>query len=672
MGAIMEKQLNDMENRQLLAYAKDLAQIYEKEKEKRTKLEIANRQLMATINGVKDALVTLDVDLNILKTNTMFLHLIGNPAELTEGKSIKEYLAPDNWGKLYDGLGLLKAPDKVMVTPDRYRTQYYKIVRSPVADDQGRPQGFVLCFHDETQRKRNENLKEEFLGMVSHEIRTPLTAITGLAPFLEESVGEYMTDEDREYLSMMQESSDRLIKTVSELFDAASFSNQVNFTSDVSDLHEVLEEALAQAHSALTQADISVEKNMGRFTPEFYGDCEQMIKAIGYIMDNAIRYSDAGTTVTVTTSSDKDMWKLAIHDQGVGIPSAQIDYLFENFYQAEELMSRTHEGLGLGLSIVKKIVQVHKGHIELQSEPGQGTCVIIRLPKYKKVETPAPHSEIKKLKTELALHKEQTQQYANDLAKIYKNARSYKGQVASTLQKTKNQLIRSDKLFTMGQLTAGIANEIHNTIFPLIFSMDILLKPADYPDVDSVKILQRMDTQLWQAVNMLKQLLDFTKKEDQSFTSVEVVSRLQRAVRLLQFQLRKTKITVVEDFDTEAAFVSGNAGQLDQVFTRIISNAIEAMPAGGKLILSVRINKAPDGDDAASFVEITFHDTGRGIAQKNSDQIFEPFFTTKSDDRGFGLGLFIVHHIIENHGGTIDVESELGRGAAFTIRLRLI
>jgi signal transduction histidine kinase len=324
------------------------------------------------------------------------------------------------------------------------------------------------------------------------------------------------------------------------------------------------------------------------------------------------------------------------------------------------------------LSIVKKIVQVHKGHIELQSEPGQGTCVIIRLPKYKKVETPAPHSEIKKLKTELALHKEQTQQYANDLAKIYKNARSYKGQVASTLQKTKNQLIRSDKLFTMGQLTAGIANEIHNTIFPLIFSMDILLKPADYPDVDSVKILQRMDTQLWQAVNMLKQLLDFTKKEDQSFTSVEVVSRLQRAVRLLQFQLRKTKITVVEDFDTEAAFVSGNAGQLDQVFTRIISNAIEAMPAGGKLILSVRINKAPDRDDAASFVEITFHDTGRGIAQKNSDQIFEPFFTTKSDDRGFGLGLFIVHQIIENHGGAIDVESELGRGAAFTIRLRLI
>ncbi|MDM8541673.1 ATP-binding protein [Desulfococcaceae bacterium HSG9] len=664
----MEKELNDMENRQLLAYAKDLAQIYEKEKEKRTKLEIVNQRLMATINGVKDALVTLDVDLNILKSNTMFLNLIGDPAELTEGKSIKEYLSPDSWDNLYKGLALLKTPDKVIVTPDRYRMQYYKIVRSPVADDRNRLQGFVLCFHDETQRKRNENLKEEFLGMVSHEIRTPLTAITGLAPFLEESLGERATDDDREYLSMMQESSDRLIKTIGELFDAASFSNRMDFKSDVTDLHDVLDEALAQAHSSLAQADISVKKNMGQFTPEFYGDREQMIKAIGYIIDNAIQYSDTGTTVTVTTSLDKDMWKVAIHDQGVGIPSAQIDYVFENFYQAEELNSRTHEGIGLGLSIVKKIVQAHKGNVELQSEPGQGACVIIRLPKYKKVETPAQHSEIKKLKTELAFHKEQTQQYANDLAQIYKNER----QAVSTLQKTKNQLIRSDKLFTMGQLTAGIANEIHNTIFPLIFSMEILLKPNDYPDVDSAQILQRMHTQLWQAVNMLKQLLDFTKKEDQSLTRIEVVGHLKRSVQLLQFQLRKAKIKVIETFDTETAYVSANAGQLNQAFTNIINNAIDAMPAGGKLILSVQIDKVSAENDAASFVEIAFHDTGRGIAHKQFDRIFEPFFTTKPDEHGSGLGLFIAHQIIENHGGAIDLQSELGRGSAFTIRLQLI
>ncbi len=669
----MEKPLDKLENRQILAYAKDLAQIYEKEKEKRSKLEIANRQLMATINGVTNALVTLDVDLNILKTNTMFLNLIGNPAELTEGKSIRESLSPDNWGKLYEGLAQLKTPDKVIVTPDRYKTQYYKIVRSPIADDQGRPQGFVFCFHDETQRKRNENLKEEFIGMISHEIRTPLTAITGFAPFLEESLGEHMTAEDREYLSMMQESSDRLIKTVGELFYAASFSNQMNFASDVVDLHEVLDEALAQANSDLAQADISVEKRMGQFTPRFYGDCEQMIKAIGYIMDNAIRYSNAGTTVTITTSSDKDMWKVTIHDQGVGIPSAQIDYAFEHFYQVEELTSRTHEGLGLGLSIVKKIVQAHKGHIELQSEPGQGTCVSIRLPKYKKVETPTPHSEIEKLKAELALHKEQTRQYANDLAQIYRNARSYnKGQVVSKLEKTKNQLIRSDKLVQMGQLTAGIANEINNAIYPLIFNVEILLKPDDYPDVDSIQILQRMHTQLWQAVNMLKQLLDFTKKEGQSFTTVEVVGHLRRTVQLLQFQLRKAKIEVEEAFETDTANVSGIAGQLEQAFTSIITNAIDAMPAGGKLILSIKINKAPAEDNAASFVEISFHDTGRGIAQKKSDKIFEPFFTTKAEEQGSGLGLFIVHQIIEKHGGVIDVESELGRGSIFTIRLRLI
>jgi len=669
----MEKQTDNLENRQLLAYAEDLAQIYEKEKEKRKKLEIANRQLMATINGVTDALVTLDVDLNILKANIVFKNLIDNPVKSMEGESIKEYLSPESWNKLYQGLSQLKTADKVMIRPSVYNSQYYKIIRSPITDAQGNSQGFVFCIQDETQRKRNENLKEEFLGMISHEIRTPLTAITGLAPFLEESLGEHMTGEDREYLSMMQESSDRLIKTVSELFDAAAFSTQMNVSSDTLDLHDVLDEALERSNSALTQADINVEKHLGQFTPRFYGDREQMIKAIGHILDNAIRYSNANTTVTVTTLSDKEMWKVTIHDQGVGIPSTQIDYVCEHFYQAEELTSRTYEGLGLGLSIVKKIVQAHKGNIELQSEPGQGTSVIIRLPKYKKTESPTLHSEINKLKTELDFHKKQTRQYANDIAKIYKNARSYnQGQVVSKLHKTKNQLIRSDKLVTMGQLTAGIANEINNAIFPLIFSVERLLKPEDYPDVDSVRILQRMHTQLWQAVNMLRQLLDFTKKEDQPFTTVEVVGRLKRTVQLLQFQLRKAKIKIEEVFNTDAAYVSGNTGQLDQVFTGIISNAIEAMPAGGKLTLSVKINQAPSENNAASFVEIAFHDTGRGIAPKKTDQIFEPFFSTKAKAQGAGLGLFIVHQIIEKHGGTIDVESELGCGSVFTIRLRLI
>ncbi len=662
-----------MENRQLQAYAKDLAQIYEKEKERRTKLEIANRQLMVTINGVTDALVTLDVDLNILNANTMFLNLIGNPAEQTEGQSLKKYLSPEHWGELYEGLSQLKIPDKVMTTPGVYNTQYYKTIRSPITDVQGHPQGFVFCLQDETRRKRNENLKEEFLGLVSHEIRTPLTAITGLAPFLEESLSEHMSEEDKEYLAMMQESSDRLIKTVSELFDAASFSTQMNFSSDIPDLHDVLDEALTRVNSALTKANISIEKRLGQFTPKFYGDREQMIKAIGYILDNAIRFSEADSTVTITTSSDKEMWKITIHDQGVGIPATQIDYVFEHFYQAEELTSRTYEGLGLGLSIVKKIVQAHKGNIELQSEPGKGTCVIIRLPKYKKIDPPTLQSEIKKLKTELAFHQKQTQQYAIDLAQIYKSARSYnQGQVASKLQKTKNQLIRSDKLVTMGKLTAGIAHGINNAIFPLILSVEILLKPDNYPDVDSVQMLQRMHTQLWQAINMLKQLLDFTKKENQSFTTVEVVGHLSRTVQSLEFQLRKAKIEVEEAFDTDMANVSGNAGQLEQVFASIISNAIDAMPAGGKLILSVKINKAPDEDNASSFVEIAFQDTGRGIAQKIFDKIFEPFYTTKAEEQGSGLGLFIVHQIIENHGGVIDVESELGRGSVFTIRLRLI
>lgn len=239
----MSKDLGKLQQKQLLAYAKDLAEIFEKEKEKRTKLEIANKKLLATINGISNGIVTIDETFTIIEANEAFLKIINNPPQTIEGKPLQSYLKKSDWNQLYQGIEQLNKPDEILINPNNKRQRFYKIIRSPLFDSKQKLKGVVLSFFDETQKKKNDMLKEEFLALISHEIRTPLTAIMGLTPILEESLAQYLSDDDREFFAMIQESSNRLIRTVTELKDAADLSTELLSEPKVFNLHETIDEA---------------------------------------------------------------------------------------------------------------------------------------------------------------------------------------------------------------------------------------------------------------------------------------------------------------------------------------------------------------------------------------------------------------------------------------------
>ena len=661
----MSENLDKLQQKQLLAYAKDLTEIFEKEKEKRTKLEIANKKLLATINGISSGIVTIDETFTIVEANEAFLKIVDNPSETIEGKSLQSYLAESNWNKLYQGIERLNEPDEILINPDNKRLRFYKIIRSPILDSKEKLKGVVLSFIDETQKKKNDMLKEEFLALVSHEIRTPLTAIMGLTPFLEKSLAQYLSDEDREFFAMIQKSSHRLIRTVTELKDAAELSTKLLSEPKVFNLHDAIDEAINNTGQPMNKLNKRIKYLKGDFNPFVYGYNDLVIKAISHLLENALKFSPENSTVTINTNFSEHICKIVIRDQGVGIPAQELDAVFDKFYQVEEHMTRKHEGLGLGLSIVKKVALLHHGKVELESKPGEGTKVEFSLPEYEEKNGYKNVMDTDELKQQVLYLKQQTIKYAEELAATHTS----KKDISSKLFKTQQQIIRADKLATMGQMAAGIAHEVNNKLTPLLGQVQLLLMSEDQLDPKILHRLQIINDSGFKAVDILRQILDFTRKSSESFEPVDIANLINKTVTLFEYRFRKSSVELIKQFEQKRIKGLGNAGQLEQVFTNLIGNAIDAMEGGGQLTISAAIKKETKDKQSVSWAEIHITDKGRGMDKKTQESIFEPFFTTREEGKGTGLGLFITHQIIESHGGSIDVKSEISKGTVFIVKL---
>jgi len=235
------------------------------------------------------------------------------------------------------------------------------------------------------------------------------------------------------------------------------------------------------------------------------------------------------------------------------------------------------------------------------------------------------------------------------------------------LREKQHQLVQAGKLAAIGQLGAGVAHELNNPIAGILgytqFMLDIVSK--ENLKIDEVytfkKYLQHIENGSRRCKEIVQNLLQFARKSPEEVVSVNVNNVVEDTLSLIERQLLVNKIEVIKNLAPDIKQVEGNHIQLQQVFTNIIINAQQAMPEGGQLFISTR--------NENGNVAIEFKDTGCGIPEKYKDRIFEPFFTTKMDWKGTGLGLSICYDIIKNHNGNIEVDSQLGKGAVFTIIL---
>lgn len=242
----------------------------------------------------------------------------------------------------------------------------------------------------------------------------------------------------------------------------------------------------------------------------------------------------------------------------------------------------------------------------------------------------------------------------------------------SELREKQEQLVQAGKLATLGELTTGIAHELNNPLnnIGLFVGNAIDLIELGMADSDPTRLLQELNSamqQVWKATEIISHLRTFGRVASVSREPVELTQIIQRALSLMQEQLRLRQIEVVLDFPAGEIVVFGNAIQLEQVFINLVTNARDAL--SDTTVVQKRLNITCTCAD--SQVWITVSDTGPGIPEGLEQRIFDPFFTTKDVGAGTGLGLSITYGIIKEHQGTIIVRNAPGEGATFLIQLPL-
>jgi len=254
-------------------------------------------------------------------------------------------------------------------------------------------------------------------------------------------------------------------------------------------------------------------------------------------------------------------------------------------------------------------------------------------------------------------HEEMKQSYAM-LEKTYR-----------TLEATQKQLIQSEKLASIGRLSTSVAHEVNNPLSGILTYTKLLLKrlekgvPEGKDLADFKRYLATIERETTRCGNIARGLLDVGRPTEPAMKLCDLGPIVDKTVALIQNQATLQGVEIVKTLGASLPQIWADPGQIQQVLVNLTVNALQAMPEGGKLEISVAV------DQAQKEVLLRIIDTGCGIPQEDISQLFEPYFTKRRG--GVGLGLSVVYNIIAKHRGRIEVESELGQGSTFTIHLPL-
>ena len=246
-------------------------------------------------------------------------------------------------------------------------------------DENERPSGIMVLIQDITEHVKLDNMRREFVADVSHELKTPITSIMGYADTLLE--GEYDKETQSRFLSVIAEEARRMAKLVTDLLTLSRFDNNQILQEKVKfDLGELVKQCQEKLGIQIEKKGHKVECFVTADVPDVYADKEGIERVVLNILSNSIKYTPDGGNIKIYVGFVYNDAYIKVIDNGIGIPEEDLNRIFERFYRVDKARTREMGGTGLGLSIAKEILDKNNGSIDIKSQKGKGTEVVIRIP----------------------------------------------------------------------------------------------------------------------------------------------------------------------------------------------------------------------------------------------------------------------------------------------------
>jgi len=333
-------------------------------------LDAARRELNAITHNMREGLILIDSKGCVLTMNSSASHIFGAKARDRIGKNLLSVSRNEAVRSAVETAQRGNSADVIMERSGRY----YRVLANPVSRS-GRAAGVVLIALDVTERYTAELSRKEFTANVSHELKTPLTSISGYAEIIRDGLAR--PEDIGGFAARIHSESSRLLALINDILELARLDErrglgekkQVDLLQLANDAVHRLEKQAAEKH---IQVQIHGESHC---VP---GHALLLNEMVYNLVDNAVKYTEAGGKVDVSIEKRADGILLSVRDTGIGIPKIHQSHIFERFYRVDKSHSRATGGTGLGLSIVKHGAEIHNALVSLESEEGKGTCISLK------------------------------------------------------------------------------------------------------------------------------------------------------------------------------------------------------------------------------------------------------------------------------------------------------
>ncbi|GIZ53104.1 PAS domain S-box protein [Noviherbaspirillum aridicola] len=380
----MELTVNEMwldGKRGFAGIIRDITQRRENER----RLRETNALLQAMMSSTASFVYVRDLDGRFLYVNREYEQLFGIEGESVVGRPVEQVLAPElarhNRERdlaLVHGRALGPQEDEVTL-PGTRRT--YLVVRSPLYNEHGEIYATCGVGTDITERKRTEEMKNEFISTVSHELRTPLTSIRGSLGLLTGGVAGELPERARNLLAIANNNCERLVRLINDILDIEKIeSGNMRFELVPQRLLPLVEQALASIQGFAAQYQVRFALHAQAADAHVAADADRIVQVIVNLLSNAAKFSPPDSTVDVTLSRCDARIRLSVRDRGQGVGPEFRERIFQKFAQADASDTRAKGGTGLGLSISRAIVERHHGSIDFRNLPDGGSDFFFELP----------------------------------------------------------------------------------------------------------------------------------------------------------------------------------------------------------------------------------------------------------------------------------------------------